>query len=106
LYAIPGAKTSIERSDLILAENGKPSPNSLKGGFKHGANLRKTVYNGPRALKGHGPHRYYFQVVALKEPLDYSSMSAVATKKELATAVKGKVAGWGEWIGVSERKFE
>lgn len=64
------------------------------------------MYNGPRALKGHGPHRYYYQLIALKEPLDLKSIGPIATKAELVKAIEGKVAGWGLWIGISERKWE
>lgn len=63
------------------------------------------MYGGPRALKGHGEHRYYyFMVVALREALDGGKLSEVAKKEELAKECEGRVCGWGEWVGVSERK--
>jgi hypothetical protein len=44
-------------------------------------------------------------VVALKEKLDTSKMSPIAKNAELAKQIEGKVLGWGEWMGVSERKW-
>ena len=78
----------------------------MKGGFRLGKNIRGTVYSGPRPVMGHGAHRYYYQLIALKEPVDVENMSAMATKKELSEEIVGKVAGWGVWIGIFERKWE
>ena len=78
--------------------------NELKGGFRYGKNLRGTVYSGPKPLRGHGEHRYFYFVVALKEGLDEGKMGKVPAKEELVAQCEGKVLGWGEWIGVAERK--
>jgi phosphatidylethanolamine-binding protein (PEBP) family uncharacterized protein len=106
-HGIPPTKKSVVNADFDPVEGtrAKPVGTLLKGGFRRGANLRGSVYGGPRALKGHGPHRYYFMVVALKEKLDVSKMSPVAKTAELAREIEGKVLGWGEWVGVSERKW-
>lgn len=106
-HGIPPEKTSVENADFepLKGTRSKPEGTQLNGGFKRGANLRGSAYGGPRALKGHGPHRYYFMVVALKENLDVSKMSPVAKTAELAKEIEGKVLAWGEWIGVSERKW-
>ncbi|CAM6097247.1 unnamed protein product [Calypogeia fissa] len=106
-YGIPASKTSVNDGDFepIKGTRKKPQGTHLTGGFKRGANFRGTVYDGPRALKGHGPHRYFFMVVALGEKLDDSQLSAVPRRKELAKELQGKVLGWGEWMGVSERKW-
>jgi phosphatidylethanolamine-binding protein (PEBP) family uncharacterized protein len=105
-HGIPPEKTSVSNEDFdpLKGTRKKPEGTQLQGGFKRAANLRGAVYGGPRALKGHGPHRYYFMVIALKEKLDTSKLSPVAKKAELAKEIEGKVLGWGEWIGVSERK--
>lgn len=104
-YSIPAATTTITNSDVrALDLAGKET--TLNGGFRLGKNLRGTVYGGPRPVMGHGPHRYYYQLIALKEPVDVEKLSAMATKKELAEEIVGKVAGWGVWIGVFERKWE
>ncbi|KZF26793.1 PEBP-like protein [Xylona heveae TC161] len=120
-YGIPATRTSITPEDIeLLADSGAgagtgttpkvtndKNNSNLKGGFKRGANWNKTVYSGPRPLLNHGPHRYWYQVIALKEPLDRTVLSSpLATKKEIAQAIQGKVVGWGAWIGVYERKWE
>ena len=104
-YAIPATTTMITSSDVRpIDQVGKGK--TLKGGFMLGKNLRGTCYNGPRPLMGHGAHRYFFQLIALKEPVELGKLSAIATKKELAEEVVGKVAGWGVWIGIHEQKWE
>ena len=40
--------------------------------------------------------------MALKEKL--GEMSTPAKRDQLAKECEGKVVGWGEWIGVAERK--
>ncbi len=104
-YSIPAATTRITNSD-VRAVDPAGKEKVLKGGFKLGKNLRTTYYDGPRPVLGHGPHRYFYQLVALKEPVDFEKLSATATKKELAEEIVGKVAGWGVWIGIFERKWE
>jgi phosphatidylethanolamine-binding protein (PEBP) family uncharacterized protein len=107
-YSIPGEKTEVLDVDFDPREGSRKSPKKgveLKGGFKYGANFKRTVYDGPRALKGHGPHCYYFQVMALKEELELEKLGPVASVNQLAKEIEGKVLGWGEWIGLSERKF-
>jgi len=95
-YAIPATKTEISQADLEKV--GKE--NELKGGFRYAKNLRGSVYVPPRPLRGHGPHRYFYLVVALKGKLEISTFP----KDELAKEIDGKVLGWGQWVGVAERK--
>lgn len=99
-YHIPPSVTSITPADLVIVKKGE---NLLKGGFKYAKNLLGNVYIAPGPMRGHGPHRYFFFVVALKEGLD-GKLSTRAKKNELVKACEGKVLGWGEWIGVAERK--
>jgi phosphatidylethanolamine-binding protein (PEBP) family uncharacterized protein len=105
-YAIPTSKTTLTNADFELVTDGKSKSDkySLKGGFKYGVNRRKTVYMPPRGLMGHGPHRFFYQIVALKEPIDTSKLSPAATKEEILAQIDGKVIAWGEWIGMWERK--
>jgi phosphatidylethanolamine-binding protein (PEBP) family uncharacterized protein len=100
-YGIPASKTSIAHEDLAKVKEGT---NELKGGFKYAKNLRGTVYSGPKPLKGHGEHRYFYFVIALKERLDAGKMSTIPTKEDLVRECEGKVLGWGEWIGIAERR--
>jgi len=101
-YHIPPEKTSLENEDLErVGEKG----NLLKGGFKYGKNLRGTVYSGPKPLKGHGEHRYFYEVVALSGTVgeEGKGLSCPAKKDEIVKGIEGKVLGWGQWIGVAER---
>ncbi|MCJ1295341.1 hypothetical protein MMC34_006903 [Xylographa carneopallida] len=105
LYAIPSQASRIIASD-IKPVLGSEKERALQGGFKYGKNLRGTIYGGPKPLLNHGPHDYYYQVIALKEPVDATKMSAIPTKSELAAGIVGKVAGWGAWVGKFERKWQ
>ncbi|EFQ25022.1 hypothetical protein CGRA01v4_06677 [Colletotrichum graminicola] len=78
----------------------------LKGGFHWGNGWRRgAVYAPPRPLMNHGAHRYFYQVVALSEALDKKMLENRAAKEQFAEAIKGKVLGWGMWIGSCERKW-
>lgn len=101
-YAIPPTATGVSADDFLEAAE----PYTLKGGFRYGKNRRGNVYMPPRPLVGHGPHRYFFTLVALTQPLESSGLSALPTIEEVATAIEGKVFGWGEWVGLYERKWE
>ncbi|KAH8692588.1 phosphatidylethanolamine-binding protein [Talaromyces proteolyticus] len=102
-YSIPAAKTSVSHEDFESSEEEGAANFTLKGGFKYGLNRRKNVYIPPRGLLGHGPHRYFFQIIGLGEPLDTSKLSPAATKAEIVEQMDGKLVAWGEWIGVWER---
>jgi phosphatidylethanolamine-binding protein (PEBP) family uncharacterized protein len=78
----------------------------MKGGFHYGRSRNGMPYIPPRPLMNHGPHRYFFMVIALKEPLDSKLLTAETTREQVAEAIKGKVLGWGMWVGVAERKWE
>jgi phosphatidylethanolamine-binding protein (PEBP) family uncharacterized protein len=101
-YGIPSTATGVSNIDFEEAAE----PYALKGGFKHGKNRRGNVYIPPRPLLGHGPHRYFFTLIALNERVDSSKLSTLPTAEEMAGAIEGKVVGWGEWIGVYERKWQ
>ncbi len=110
-YAIPAQKTSVSAEDFTVdsskssRDSDAPEAKRLGGGFLAGKNLRGTVYSGPRPPVGHGEHRYFFQVVALRERLDLQKMKPVATREEVLREMEGRVCGWGEWIGVWENKW-
>ena len=102
-YDIPASTSHIHADDIKLDEADKKR-RALKGGCKLGKNIGETMYGGSRPPLGHGPHRCFYQLVELKEPLDHSKMSGKATKKEWAAAIVGKVATWSVRIGVFENK--
>ena len=109
-YAIPATVTKVTASDMELLEEGDKNAKDgvllVKGGFRYVKNKRGCQYAGPRPLLGHGPHRYFYQLVALKEPVDLESLKPKVTKDGLGAAIVGKVIGWGEWVGVYEGKWE
>lgn len=111
-YAIPASKNSVGPTDFNVDTNKADSDTEagakyLSGSFRLGKNLRGTTYSGPRPPVGHGEHRYFFQVVALKENLEVGKLKPIATRSEVLEQMQseGKVCGWGEWIGVYENKW-
>lgn len=101
-YGIVSTKTGVTGGDFEQATK----PFILKGGFMYGKNRRGNVYIPPKPLLGHGPHRYFFTVIALDQPLDGSKFGESPALEEVAKAIQGKVVGWGQWIGVYERKWK
>ncbi|KAK8215906.1 phosphatidylethanolamine-binding protein [Phyllosticta capitalensis] len=104
-YSIPAHRTEIEAEDIELVDQ-EAEGKRLKGGFGWVPNVRGKHYGGPRPLLGHGPHRYFYQLVALKEALAVDELGPKPTKEAVAEAINGKIAGWGAWVGVFERKWE
>ncbi|RDW56972.1 hypothetical protein BP5796_13039 [Coleophoma crateriformis] len=103
IYAlIPPSTTSLSPHDLETVDTDVKGQHRLKSGFRVGKNRRNVVYIPCRPPLGHGPHRYFCELVALSEKLDPDTLSPVPTKEELAELVKGKVVAWGEWVGVYE----
>jgi Raf kinase inhibitor-like YbhB/YbcL family protein len=71
------------------------------GKFLRGRNmLRQTTYAGPRALPGHGLHRYVFEVFALNRKLSFQKPPSLA---ELMSAIDGAVIARGRLEGTFER---
>ncbi len=62
--------------------------------------FRQLGYSGPRALPGHGPHRYVFQLFALGER---SGLARGAQRSELVAALHGKLLARGTLEGTFER---
>ncbi|PWY91329.1 PEBP-like protein [Aspergillus sclerotioniger CBS 115572] len=101
-YGIPRVFTGLQYPDFEI-DNTRGQPFMLRGGFKYGQNRRGSVYLAPRAPHGQGPHRYFFELVALNETIDQNTLSSPATVDDIARAVEGKVAGWGAWMGLWEK---
>ena len=104
-FAIPSSKTRVSNSDFAFLS---PDSNELKGGFRLGRNIRGTIYGGPRPVLGHGPHRYFYELVALGEGLGLEGEEGKRKVgvKELGERCVGKVVGWGQWVGVFENTWE
>ncbi|RJE27581.1 Phosphatidylethanolamine-binding protein [Aspergillus sclerotialis] len=101
-YDIPSSEHGITNDDLLPNHDAK-FDNVVQGGFRYGKNYRDNIYLAPSPPPG-TPHRYFYEVVALKERLGLDSLGSRPSKEELAQAIVGKVAGWGAWMGVVERK--
>jgi Raf kinase inhibitor-like YbhB/YbcL family protein len=71
--------------------------------------LRATMgrgYQGPEALKGHGPHRYVFQLFALPEPLPSEPGGKPverAKPRRVLEAARGPALARGRWDVLFER---
>ncbi|MEB4209634.1 YbhB/YbcL family Raf kinase inhibitor-like protein [Mycobacterium sp. 94-17] len=63
------------------------------------ADLGHYGYAGPRPIRGHGPHRYRFHVLALDAVLP----DTVTTTKGLLAAMRGHVLARGTLTGTYER---
>jgi Raf kinase inhibitor-like YbhB/YbcL family protein len=60
----------------------------------------RVGYDGPAPPRGHGPHRYRFEVYALDERLKLpSGVAALAVRQ----AMKGHVLGKGVLVGLFSR---
>ncbi|RAK75392.1 YbhB/YbcL family Raf kinase inhibitor-like protein [Aspergillus fijiensis CBS 313.89] len=101
-YGIHRATTGVQNPDFFLDQS-QTEPFMLRGGFKYGQNGGNGVYFAPLAPRGQGPHRYFFELVALNETVDQQGLSSPAKIEEIMRAIEGKVAGWGAWMALSQR---
>ncbi|MFD6425507.1 YbhB/YbcL family Raf kinase inhibitor-like protein [Streptomyces sp. NPDC060198] len=108
---VPMAKPAVHCVALIEPATGDLTPGSLAA-KRPGAGvrlLRSTVgrgYHGPAPIKGHGPHRYVFQLFALAAPVDGASGATPplgARPRTLLPALTPQVLGRGRLTGVYER---
>ena len=81
-----------------LAQGYKPGGLGLSGKNDFG----RLGYGGPCPPKGHGPHRYYFRLYALKIPT--VGLSDVTTRSGLDHAIKGQILAETYCMGRFERK--
>lgn len=95
LWDLPGEDGGLQSGDL-------DGPTSVGEGHLLGKNsLRRTEYLPPDPPKGHGPHRYCFQVFALDQRLDFD---AAPSRREVLDAMQGHVLAKGCLVGVYERR--
>lgn len=100
-YALAPSTPSLLVPPAVLT-----SDSQLPSGTKIGMNRRGNVYMPPRPLKGHGEHRYFYQVIALRRKLNLEEKNGkkVTLEQILEVLKKEDIAAWGEWVGVAERK--
>ena len=82
---------------------------SLPPGFKPGAlgisgtnDFGKPGYGGPCPPKGHGPHRYFFNLLAVNVPS--LGLAAGAKRRALDNALAGHILGETRYMGRYERR--
>ena len=95
----------MDRVDAAADAKKSSGPYMAKGGFKHLRNIQASHYEGRKPLMGHGPNRYCYQLVALKERVNTDKMGKGA-KDGKGAAIGENVFGWGQSIDVHERKWE
>lgn len=82
--------------------SGVPATRGLPGGASQGLNdFGKIGYGGPCPPPGHGPHRYYFRLLALDRKL---GLSPGATMKQVLAGAEGHVLARAELLGRYERR--
>lgn len=62
--------------------------------------LGKKGYSGPRPVRCHGPHRYVFQIFAVRKKLE---LGLSPTYEEVVSQMKGSVLAKGRLTGLFER---
>lgn len=102
-YVIPPHRTTISASDIVRDKKGRfewilTAHRGLVGGFKYG-NLDGKVWSTPKSM-----HRIHFQVIALAKTVDSGSLSDFPTLSSFYGEAEGAIIGWGEWIGIYEKK--
>ncbi|MFD3452038.1 YbhB/YbcL family Raf kinase inhibitor-like protein [Streptomyces sp. NPDC058691] len=108
---VPMAKPAVHCVALIDPAAGHLEPGALAG-RRPGPGvrvLRSTIgrgYHGPAPIKGHGPHRYVFQLFALATSVDGAPGTTPvdrARPRVLLPAITAPVLGRARLIGVFER---
>ncbi|MFQ6328703.1 YbhB/YbcL family Raf kinase inhibitor-like protein [Nocardia sp. CWNU-33] len=92
-----GTDTSgIEAGALSVPADGPQAPFTIGK-----ASMGKTGYLGPAPIRGHGPHRYIFQLFALDKTVDLARRRV--TKRRVLKAISGHVIARGQLTGTYEQ---
>jgi hypothetical protein len=86
----------------------RPTTTGLEEGVPHDSRMHvergsfdRIGYFGPRPVRGHGPHRYVFQVFAVDRPLAVGHPCGL---RDVVGAMKGHVVARGRLTGTFERR--
>jgi Raf kinase inhibitor-like YbhB/YbcL family protein len=79
-----------------------PEGSGAKAGIAGTNSFGKPGYGGPCPPKGHGPHRYYFRLYALK--VDKLGLKQGAKREEVDRAMKPHIIAQAEYMGRYERR--
>jgi len=90
-YGIIPSRTGIAEGQLTNTANGIAYGRNTFGG---------SGYQGPRALPGHGPHRYVWQIYALSQRIMFKQPPSLA---QLETAMHGIILAKGRYDGFFEQ---
>ena len=83
--------------DGRLPEGGLPSKTPGEDIAMGRNSFLKAQYFAPDPVPGHGPHRYYVQLFAVREPLELDGHSKMHT---VVKAMTGRVTARGLLIGI------
>lgn len=87
--------TGIDPGTTGAAEGQKPH-----GGLPWPNGFGRVGWGGPMPPPGHGPHRYFFRLYALSEPLPLHDHPGV---EDVHRALKGRELASGTLIGTYQR---
>jgi len=98
IYKIPADSAGLPENVAKAAALQQP-PGALQG--KNSWPAGQTVgYRGPMPPPGHGRHRYFFKLYALRSEL---SIGPGASKEQLLAAMKGEILDEGQLVGTYQR---
>jgi len=101
LLFIPPTTTSFEAGALTVPEKGDVRA-PVAGGCRFGkAIMGKRGYMGPGPVPAHGPHRYFFDLFALKEKLPEEAVNW--SQKQVVRTMAPLVIARGQLVGTYER---
>lgn len=93
-FNISAEKRAFNEEDIIAIREKNSNVKYIK-------NILGTIYEGPRPLMNHGDHRYVYQIIGLKTPLDVSSE---AKFEVFENSFLENILAYGSWTGAYKRE--
>jgi Raf kinase inhibitor-like YbhB/YbcL family protein len=88
--------------DIPGSAHDLPERTGARVGISGTNSFGKQGYGGPCPPKGHGPHRYYFRLYALKT--DKLGLKPGAKREDVDRAMKPHIIAQAEYMGRYERR--